>query len=152
MFRCDGVALDLTEIPFLPVGAINAFRRDALDRLLAARLAQRPLVPERIAQSDAPYPEKRLDFLGNVLNRKAEAFYRRHGVEELEHAAESGLDMSGRKVMTTRYCLKYELDLCPAEGADPKAVKEPLALVDEDGQRLTLRFNCRCCQMEVYFD
>jgi len=39
-----------------------------------------------------------------VLNHKARAFYRRHQVRDIEPAAESGLAMQGRVVMTTRYC------------------------------------------------
>ena len=61
----------------------------------------------------SPYPETELSYLGNALNEKAMAFYRRHGVMKTEPAAESGLDMHGRKVMTTKYCIKYQLDGCP---------------------------------------
>jgi hypothetical protein len=55
-----------------------------------------------------------------VLNQKAASFYRRHGVLDIEPAAESGLDLTGHTVMTTRYCLKYELGLCPRESTEKK--------------------------------
>jgi putative protease len=86
-----------------------------------------------------------------VLNQKAAAFYRRHGVTKLETAAESGLDLRGHRVMTTRYCLKYELGMCPKE-PNPRPAKEPLMLVDEDGKRLELRFDCARCEMQVYLE
>jgi hypothetical protein len=60
-----------------------------------------------------PFPATKLSYQANVLNQKAAAFYRRHRVRDIEPAAESGLDLAGRTVMTTRYCLKYELGLCP---------------------------------------
>jgi putative protease len=91
-----------------------------------------------------------LSYLGNALNEKAVAFYRRHGVKKIEPAAESGLDMHGRKVMTTKYCIKYQLDACPREGKKVP-LQEPLTLVDEDGHRLRLKFDCKECAMEVIF-
>jgi putative protease len=90
-----------------------------------------------------------------VLNEKAAAFYRRHGVTRIERAAESGLDLRGRRVMTARYCLKHQLGWCPRyRGARENQAEppvEPLELVDEQGHHYPLRFNCKECQMEVYF-
>lgn len=89
-----------------------------------------------------------LDYRGNVLNRQAEAFYRRHGVTKIEPAAESGLDMDGRVVMRTRYCVQHQLGL--RDGAGTRAgVRQPLFLVDADGRRFQLRFECAACEMEV---
>ena len=90
-------------------------------------------------------------FQGNVLNHKAEAFYRRHGVVKIEPAAESGLDMRGRKVMTTKHCIKHQLGWCPKEKPDLH-LAEPLALVDEQDNVFQLRFRCKECEMEVYFN
>jgi len=36
----------------------------------------------------------------------------RHGASAIEPAAESGLDMHGKKVMTTRYCILREIGRC----------------------------------------
>jgi putative protease len=88
--------------------------------------------------------------VGNVLNERAAAFYRRHGVEQIEPAAESGLDMQGRQVMRTRYCLREQLGLCLRENPDLRS-QEPLYLVDEDGHRYRLRFNCADCEMEILY-
>ena len=75
---------------------------------------------------------------------------------DLEPAAESGLAMQGRVVMTARYCLKYERGLCPrAPGSgEPTATPEPWYLVDDEGRRLRLRFRCeaRDCVMEVIYE
>jgi hypothetical protein len=129
---------------------LNQLRREALERLVAVRAQNRPVPQATIHRNNVPYPEKTLSYLGNVLNQSAAAFYRRHGVEEIAPAAESGLDMRGKRVMLTRYCLKHQLGLCPRENNAP-ALKDPLYLVDEDGHKYRLRFNCAACEMEVHF-
>ncbi len=85
-----------------------------------------------------------MNYTGNVLNGKAKAFYRRHGVEVIEPAAETGLDLSGRVVMTTKYCLREELGLCRG-----KSKAEGLVLTDEDGMEYKIRFLCGRCGMEI---
>jgi putative protease len=149
-FRCTAVELELDPVRSLALSVVNQLRRTVLTELAARRAALRPRLPgPTVVRNDAPYPEKELSYLGNVLNRQAERFYRRHGVVVIEPAAESGLDMRGRKVMTTRYCLKHQLGLCPAATGEPPIV-EPLTLIDEEGNRLALSFDCQACQMEVY--
>ncbi len=150
IFACTGVQVDWEAVYFLPLSALNELRRAALDRLLAERKANRPVRHRHSVRNDVPYPTRHLTYLGNVLNGRAEAFYRRHGVVTIERAAESGLDMSGREVMRTRYCLRYELGLCLREGAggDPRGA---LYLVDEAGHGYRLDFDCARCEMVVHF-
>ena len=150
-FVCSEVAVEADPVPFLAVSALNGMRRSALDALSAAREARRPRVTGGTFANEVPYPERELTYLGNVLNRNAEAFYRRHGVTAIEPAAESGLDMHGRKVATARYCIKEQLGLCPRAGAD-ESTEEPLFLVDEDGDRLRLECDCSRCEMEMYLE
>jgi len=50
------------------------------------------------------------------------------------------------ELMRTRYCIKYELNLCPRwQGAAPT---RPLFLVN-NGRRLPLHFDCSSCEMVV---
>jgi len=149
-FECAGVAVNWQTPYFLPVAALNELRRAALDNLLAVRAQNRPRLTGEIQRNNAPYPEKQLSYLGNVLNRQAEAFYRRHSVTDIEPAAESGLEMRGRRVMRTRYCLLHQLGYCRRE-KDAPPLAEPLSLVDEDGHRYPLRFDCAKCEMEVFY-
>jgi hypothetical protein len=149
-FACAELEIAWGRPYFLPVSALNQLRREALERLVAVRAQNRPVPQATIHRNNVPYPEKTLSYLGNVLNQSAAAFYRRHGVEEIAPAAESGLDMRGKRVMLTRYCLKHQLGLCPRENNAP-ALKDPLYLVDEDGHKYRLRFNCAACEMEIYF-
>ncbi len=144
-FTCAGVEQDAGPVPFFPVSAWNALRREALDRLRAAREASRTRESFRLQPNDAPFPASEISFQGNVLNRYAEVFYRRHGVVKIEPAAESGLDLTGRRVMTTRYCIKRELGMCGTEQPG-----EPFSLISPEGRLLELRFDCVNCQMEIY--
>jgi len=148
VFECSDIKVTTQDVYFLPVSQLNAARRELVRRLLEVREANRPHPSAMISKNDIPYPEKRLTYLGNVLNKRAEAFYRRHGVARIEPAAESGLDMSGRLVMTTKYCLRQELGLCP--GSDSKTPAEPLILRDEDGRECEVRFRCGPCGMEIF--
>ncbi len=133
---------------FLPVAEWNRWRRQVLDALSEARAQHRPRLPGRGPDLQPCYPTPRLDYLGNVLNQRAAAFYRAHGVVDIEPAAEAGLDLAGRKVMTTRYCLRHQLGHCPGHRADGQP--PPLYLTDDAGRRLEARFDCRACQMEIY--
>ncbi|HUT19678.1 MAG TPA: U32 family peptidase [Anaerolineae bacterium] len=150
IFACTDVQVEWEAVYFLPLSALNQLRRDVLDRLLAVRDTNGPVRRRPLVRNDAPYPARHLTYLGNALNRHAEAFYRRHGVDKIEPAAESGLDMSGRQVMRTRYCLKHQLGLCPRQGTG-KQPQEPLYLVDDDGHRYRLGFDCGLCEMTVHF-
>jgi collagenase-like PrtC family protease len=139
---------------------LNTLRRALVDALTAARARARPSRRPKLAPNGVPYPESRLSYRANVLNRKAEAFYRRHGVLSIEPAAEAGIALAGRVVMSTRFCLKYELGQCPrdqpprtsmpADNAQP-VPPEPWFLVDDEDRRWRLRFHCeqRACLMEL---
>jgi 23S rRNA 5-hydroxycytidine C2501 synthase len=138
----------------LPASLVNSLRRLAAAELREARARSRRLGKPRGGDQDAHYPTPRLSFSDNVLNQKAAQFYRRHGVHEIEPAAESGLDLAGRPVMTTRYCLKYQRGLCPREHKGLSAPPEPWFLVDDQGRRLRVVFRCEQspCVMEVVFE
>jgi collagenase-like PrtC family protease len=149
-FACADVELVWDHPYFLPVAALNALRRETLDRLLAARSVARPVMQGEIRRNQVSHPETTLTYRGNALNCQAVAFYRRHGVKEIAPAAESGLDMSGRVVMRSRYCIKHQLGLC--DGTRPASVlREPLSLIDQEGHRYRLRFDCAACEMEVVY-
>jgi putative protease len=54
-----------------------------------------------------------------------------------------------RKLMVSKYCIKYELGLCPSrQGAKPTG---PLFLLN-NGRRLALEFDCNACEMSVTAD
>jgi putative protease len=134
----------------VPVSRLNAAKRELAERLLETRESNRPRPTGGVKRNDVRYPQGHLTYLGNVLNAKARAFYRRHGVETIEPAAESGVNLSGKVVMTTKYCLRRELGLC--QGTGEKAPAEPMILEDQEGRRYPVRFRCGNCGMEIFLD
>lgn len=140
-----------TQTPyFIPVRELNELRRSAVQKLTDERVKNRPAADQPFTKNDTPYPVNALTFEGNVLNKKAEAFYFRHGVTSIEPAAESGLDMTDKRLMTTRHCLKYEFGLCLKYNKNAvTAFQEPFHM--EDGKnRFRLEFDCRNCRMELF--
>jgi putative protease len=148
-YECSFVRIDLPEAYFIPLAMLNALRRGVLEALTRQREENFPRSAGGAVVNQAQFPTRELSYQGNVLNQKAEEFYRRHGVTKIEPAAETGLDMHGRKVMTTRHCIKHQLDWCPKEHPEMR-LAEPLALVDDQDNVFQLRFRCKECEMEVY--
>jgi 23S rRNA 5-hydroxycytidine C2501 synthase len=147
IFACTDIGLETREIRFVPISRLNAARRDLIAQLLHIRQDNRPRLTGAVSENAAPYPEKHLTYRGNALNAQAKAFYRRHGVETLESAAESGLDMSGRLVMTTKLCVRRELGLC--SGRQTHGTDRPWMLKDEEERQYDVRFRCGPCGMEI---
>jgi putative protease len=102
---------------------------------------------KRIPVTHHPYPETSLTYLGNVSNEKAREFYRQHVVNQIDSAFESEL-LSSVAVMTMKHCLKYQLGYCPKTKEKNLPLKEPLTLTSGKN-RLTLRFDCVHCEMQV---
>ena len=148
IFDCSTIRLELKNEYFYKVSALNAARRDLVERLLEVREANRPRKNFKLITNSILNPQKHLTYLGNCLNKKAVDFYRRHGVESIEPAAESGLDMNGKLVMTTKYCLRNELGLCTSAGQGGR--DEPLLLIDEDGRKFRIEFRCGICGMDIF--
>ena len=149
IFECGDVRVATEQIYFFPVSVLNALKRGTVEKLLAVRLENQPRLSGGIVKNNVPYPEKLLTFTGNVLNEKAKAFYRRHGVEQIEPAAESGRDLHDECVMVTKYCLRKQLDLCPVKSGESDAA-EPLLLEDDEGHLLRAEFRCGRCGMELF--
>jgi len=143
-FEVKDFVVKLKDIYFIPVKILNELRRNLTDELRKKREEDYVRETFEVKKNDYPFPSKKLDYTGNVFNKYAERFYRRHGVEIIEPAAEIGLGMSGKKVMTTKLCLRYLFDLCGKSS-------DSLYLVDEKGRKYELRFNCKDCETEIIF-
>ena len=84
------------------------------------------------------------------MNEHARLFYKRHGAEVMESAFEILSEITGREVMLTRYCIRYELDACLKSGYSSRQVKEPLRIGDGHHAYL-LKFDCEACRMSLIF-
>ena len=150
-FSALGLNVYLSQAWFVPASALNGMRREAIDALCAARVAawQRPLRKDPV-QPYVEYPEKSLSFLANVYNEKAREFYKKHGVQMIAAAYEAHEEEGEVPVMITKHCLRYSHSLCPKEAKGwVKGVNaEPMVLVNGK-ERLTLKFDCKACEMHV---
>ncbi len=147
MFVAEPVELKLSQAWFLPVGTINALRREATEQLEAARFASHPRPPRATPALDpAPYPQEELTYLGNVFNTKARQFYEKHGVKLIEEAYEAGNETGMVSLMITRHCLRYSFNLCPKEVKHLKP--DPMTLINGN-EKLILKFDCKACEMHV---
>ncbi|MCE5185203.1 MAG: U32 family peptidase [Planctomycetaceae bacterium] len=148
VFECERVEVKLAQMYFFPVSTLNALKRGLVDKMTEVRELNLPrLTGQGAVRNEIPYPEKSITYRGHVLNEKARAFFGRHGVEHIEPAAESGMDLSDQVVMTTSYCLRRQLGICPAGSED--AIAEPLLLEDAEGHLLRAEFTCGRCGMEI---
>ncbi len=145
IFESTGIGIETKEIYFFPVSVLNELRRSIIQKLLEVRESNRPKKELKTSRNNIPYPEKQLTYLGNVLNKKAQAFYQRHGVETIEPAAETGTDLGGKALMKTKHCILQELGLCKG-----KNKIEYMLLEDIDGKQFKIEFDCGKCGTKIY--
>jgi 23S rRNA 5-hydroxycytidine C2501 synthase len=139
---------------FIPASSLNAMRREATARLEAARAAGYSR-PTRLAGVEPPaiYPEDTLTYLANVFNQKAHDFYAKHGVKVIGAAYESQEETSEVSLMITKHCVRWSMSLCPKQAKGVTGVQgtvkaEPMQLINGK-EKLTLRFDCKPCEMHV---
>ncbi len=148
-FKLKNLVTNGVENYFMPAGVLNGLRRDAIEALMTARVANyvRPQAWKR--NDDAVYPTNSLSFLDNVANQRARDFYTEHGVIHIEDAYELNTVTEDAPLMVTRHCLRYNFNLCPKEVPNIKA--EPLQ-IEIGNDTLKLVFDCVKCEMMVVSD
>lgn len=152
-YRVTTVDIHPEQPGFLQLSIINDIRRKALDKLTMARLEQFRPAGMSILPNNTQYPEFDVDYRANILNSKAIEFYKRHGVRVSEMAMEANdpkINMSDRVVMTTKYCIRYELDACLKSTNIQNAQRliEPLRISDRQ-HTYRLEFDCMNCRMMI---
>ncbi len=154
IFRLLDLQLEFAQAWFVPVSLLNRLRRDALEALEAARALAFTRLPRRAAISPpVPYPQGSLSYLANVFNAQSRAFYAKHGVQLIEPAFEAMQESGEVSLMITKHCVRFSLSLCPKQAKGVTGVQgtvkaEPLHLVNGK-EKLTLRFDCKACEMHV---
>jgi 23S rRNA 5-hydroxycytidine C2501 synthase len=150
-YTADEIDVVFSQNWFLPISKINEMRRTVYEQLSEIRLANYVRHEHQIVKTSHPYPESKLDFTYNVANKVARKFYERHGVTEIEKAFELQWDPGKSRVMTTKYCIKYELEKCPKYHRDTMETKLKEPLVLKQGElEYKLKFNCKPCEMEIW--
>ncbi|PWA09173.1 peptidase U32 family protein [Flavobacterium laiguense] len=150
-YTADEITVQFSDNWFLPISKINEMRRTVYEQLSETRLKNYKREERKIEKTSHPYPVEKLDFMYNVSNKLARKFYERHGVTEIEKAFELQWDPGKSRVMTTKYCIKYELAKCPKYHKDTMEAKLKEPLVLKQGElEYKLKFNCKPCEMEIW--
>ena len=168
-FEATSVTINLATPLFFPAAVLNKVRREAVQDLIERRLAAaRPsFSTQSKVTSDIPYFETALDYRANVINSKAEQFYRQHGVQSIDPGLDKNMVLfdavgknrptwdeafDGKALMTTKYCLRYELGCClkqTAKNGNGKIKNDDILLLRNQNRWLQLYFDCHHCQMTI---
>jgi 23S rRNA 5-hydroxycytidine C2501 synthase len=146
-FEALDISVDEAASYFIPASQLNQLRREALANLESAR-ANGYQRPTRTTAVEPP-----AIYLANVFNQKAHDFYAKHGVKVIGAAYESQEEEGEVSLMITKHCVRWSMSLCPKQAKGVTGVQgtvkaEPMQLINGK-EKLTLRFDCKPCEMHV---
>lgn len=144
----SAVVIRISQNWFLPASVIADWRRQAIDKLMAAR---RMTYHRELAvwkPTKHAFPATSITYLGNVMNNAAQSFYLDHGVSSVTPAFEKQA-VPEAVLMFCKHCLRYSMGWCPTYQSDCSPYREPYYLLGTDGKRFRLSFDCKNCQMKV---
>ena len=147
IFEAVNVSVSFSRPWFIRTSLLNEMRRQCLDSLLRERLKNYQRAEKYLVKNEVVFPETSIDYRANVINRKSEVFFRRHGVKEIQ----SGFDLNplpSASLMTMKFCPKFELGKCP-KFQDKKAGKGDWFLA-EGNNRFRLVFHCNECIVTLH--
>ena len=133
------------DMPFLSAAALNGIRRSLAEALDQMPCNKKEILRREMYEIAVGCPQKNLSYKYNVANRLSESVYRAAGASVIDQAYELGHQPSA-ELMRTRYCIRYELGICPRYHKAKDS--GPLFLLN-NGQRFALHFDCRNCEMTV---
>lgn len=142
------IAINLSRNWFIPASVIADWRRQAIDKLTAARRITYRRELHVWKPTRHRFPATSLTYLGNVMNTAARSFYQAHGVASVEPAYEKQA-VPEAVLMFCKHCLRYSMGWCPTHQKGHSPYREPYYLVGTDGKRFRLTFDCKNCQMKV---
>lgn len=146
-------------VPVLKSSFINNIRRTLALKLDKAVISETPDFDcfnwnkpddrDCITQAFAlAFPDKTVTYKANVANSLAGKLYKFAGATDIAPAYELKPDPKA-ELMRTRYCVRYELGLCPKQHGSKSG--EDL-FIKNNGRRFRLHFDCRNCEMTVSED
>ncbi len=148
-YTVEDVQVQLDPGHHYPSSIFNELRRNACVRHGEERLGKYPPQRAHRTVNAVPWPYATVGYADNITNDRAAAFYRQHGVRNLKPARIRARDVEGCALMTTKYCIKAQLGMCPhAKNRHATTPEEPLTLTDKTGTYV-LGFDCRTCEMTV---
>ncbi|MEY8708888.1 U32 family peptidase [Bacteroides faecichinchillae] len=147
-FEAKKIEISFAKNWFLPASVLADFRRQAVEKLIAARKINYRQELAVWKQTTHAFPQTTLTYLGNVMNTRAVSFYQDHGVQRVAEAYEK-TQLEDAILMFCKHCLRYSMGWCPIHQRERSPYKEPYYLVSNDGKRFCLEFDCKNCQMKV---
>jgi 23S rRNA 5-hydroxycytidine C2501 synthase len=148
IFSVAEVHVHLPPELFFPVAVFNDLRRKGFAHHLEKRLEQYQVERVERTVNDFPWPNREVSYLDNIANEKAAAFYRRHGVTMIDPKTLRAADVADCALMTCKYCIRAQLDICPKMTNSADGLAGPLTMSDNTGE-YALGFDCARCEMTV---
>lgn len=152
IFRVNNIEGE--QIPFYPLSLLNEIRRSLASMLNEKRgRTVKSHSDSSIKESVETMAKKRplegfeADYRSNISNKLSRELFEQLGAISPEPAFEVAPPETA-ELMRCKYCIKYELGMCPKE-AGGKAVSEPLYLVNS-GREFRLGFDCKNCEMVIF--
>ena len=143
-FSIESIKTD-GELPFMSASALNAIRRQLAEELDALPCGKKDILLRKPGKVTKPLPQKDITYKTNISNHISEEFYREAGADKIDKAYELR-PVRTAELMRTRYCIRYELGLCPKYQGG-KAPSQLFLL--NNGQRFALHFDCKACEMTL---
>lgn len=146
IYEARSVEIETKEIYFFPNSLLNEWRRQAIEKLDEIRAENYTCELRKPSDKTARFPQKTLTYLGNVTNKRAEAFYQKHGVEHIEKGFElqSQTDVP---LMFCKHCIKFTFGWCPKQSG--KSAPKELLFLKNKNRSFELIFDCEKCEMQV---
>lgn len=143
-----------TEMPFLPISALNAIRRnlaEGLDAVTASEMKEKSKAGKRNSGygRKAYFKGQKLTYLHNISNSLSRKLHIENGADSTEDAYELSMP-AGAELMRTKYCLRYQMGMCFREASEKgiEAYSGNLYLRN-NGRIFLLGFDCGKCEMTV---
>ena len=147
-FEAERIDIDFSENWFIPASVLSELRRQLVEQLIIARKVNYRRELAVWKPTTHTFPQQTLSYLSNVMNTRAASFYQDHGVKEVEPAYEKQ-PVEAAVLMFCKHCLRYSMGWCPIHQRERSPYKEPYYLVETDGKKFRLSFDCKNCQMKV---
>ena len=146
-FYSLSIKIDFRQPLFLTSSVVNNIRREAVENHTKKRIDLHLKPDIKLNPTYHPFPEKFTNFESNVLNQLAVSFYKQHEVENIPFGFEISEHAKKQRVMTTKHCIRYTLNLCPKQ---KKGENNDDLILKSNNQKYLLKFDCRECEMNVF--
>ena len=131
-------------LPLMSAATINSIRRLLAEDLDSVPVNALELFPGKRDDS-VRVPSEVVSYKMNIANSQARKVLVERGAASVDDAYELA-HQKDAELMRTKYCIRYELGMCPVhQGASPSGKLH----LENNGQVFPLEFDCRNCEMTV---